>query len=71
MSTTAAERTYGETTYLSARAHVARRLISEGRLDPHLGLALVVWPTEDIEKAEQACPTGTIVSRAYNRRLNP
>ena len=70
MSATA-ERTYPETAYLAARAHVARRLIGEGKLDPEIGLSLVVWPTPEIEEAEQACPTGTIVSRAYGRRLNP
>lgn len=71
MSTAAAERTYPETAYLAARAHVARRLIGEGRLDPDLALSFVVWPTPEIQEAEQACPTGTLVSRAYSRRLNP
>lgn len=70
MSATA-ERTYPESAYLAARAHVARRLIAEGRLAPDLGLSFVVWPTPEIQEAEQACPTGTIVSRAYGRRLNP
>lgn len=71
MSATAAERTYGETTYMRARAHVARRLIAEGRLDPDLGLSFVVWPTPEIEETERACPTGTIVGRAYSRKHNP
>lgn len=70
MSATAG-RTYPKTAYLAARAHVARRLISEGLLAPDLALSFVIWPTPEIEEAEQACPTGTIVSRAYSRRLNP
>lgn len=71
MSTTAAERTYSEQTYLLARAHVARRLIAEGLVDPLLGLSFVLWPTPEILERERRCPTGTIVGRAYGRRLNP
>ena len=57
--------------YLQARATVARRLIAEGRLDPYLGLGLVIWPTAELQAAEERCSERTINFRAYSTRQNP
>lgn len=55
---------------LLARASVARRLIRDGLVEPDVGLSYVVWPSEAVVEAERRVPTGTLVGRAYHRRLN-
>ena len=48
---------------LLARAAVARKEVSRGRLDGELALSYVLWPTVGIREAERQVSPVTLASR--------
>lgn len=51
-----------------ARAASARRLIAEGKLHPLDGIAMVVWPSEDVRQAESTLSNQTLKTRVNRDR---